>query len=48
MRALQLSPGPKIGQLLEAIREAQATGTVNTKEQALELAQHVAEELDQG
>lgn len=48
MRALQLSPGPQIGQLLEAIREAQAIGTVNTREQALELAQHIAEGLDQG
>ena len=48
MKALQLSPGPIIGQLLEAIREGQATGTVKTKEQALELAQHITEGLNQG
>jgi poly(A) polymerase len=30
-----LSPGPKIGQLLEAVREAQASGEVTTKEEAL-------------
>jgi poly(A) polymerase len=30
-----LSPGPKIGQLLEAVREAQASGKVATREEAL-------------
>ena len=30
-----LSPGPKIGGMLEAVREAQAAGEVNTKEEAL-------------
>jgi poly(A) polymerase len=30
-----LSPGPKIGQLLEALREAQASGEVATREEAL-------------
>ena len=30
-----LSPGPKIGQLLEAVREAQASGEVATREEAL-------------
>jgi hypothetical protein len=35
---LSLKPGPQIGRLLEAIREAQATGRVQTREQALELA----------
>ena len=39
MRELSLSPGKKIGELLEAIREAQAMGEVSTREQALELAQ---------
>ncbi len=38
MRELSLKPGPKIGELLEAIREAQAMGEVSTREQALELA----------
>lgn len=38
MQALHLSPGPKVGELLEAIREAQATGEVKTLEEALALA----------
>jgi putative nucleotidyltransferase with HDIG domain len=38
MRLLDLKPGPKIGELLEAIREAQAMGTVTTRDQALDLA----------
>ena len=32
-----LAPGPGIGRMLETVREAQASGEVNTKEQALEL-----------
>ena len=32
-----LAPGPGIGKLLETVREAQASGEVSTKEQALEL-----------
>ena len=38
MSRLGLAPGPEIGRLLEAIREAQAAGEVSTVEQALELA----------
>jgi putative nucleotidyltransferase with HDIG domain len=38
MKALTLSPGPEVGRLLEAIREAQAIGTVKTREAALALA----------
>lgn len=38
VRELNLKPGPKVGELLEAIREAQAMGEVSTREQALELA----------
>ncbi|KAF0106795.1 MAG: poly(A) polymerase [Anaerolineaceae bacterium] len=38
MRALDLKPGKKIGELLEAIREAQAMGEVSTREDALSLA----------
>jgi tRNA nucleotidyltransferase domain 2 putative len=38
MRELNLQPGRIIGQLLEAIREGQATGKVETREQAVELA----------
>jgi len=32
---LGMSPGPKIGQLLEAVREARASGELNTREEAL-------------
>lgn len=38
MAVLNLPPGPEIGRLLEAIREAQATGEVRTRQAALELA----------
>ncbi len=36
MQALNLRPGPQIGALLEALREAQATGEVVTRDAALE------------
>lgn len=38
MRVLNLEPGPIIGQLLEAIREGQATGKINTREDAISAA----------
>ncbi|MBN2117928.1 MAG: HD domain-containing protein [Anaerolineales bacterium] len=38
MSALGLEPGPIVGQLLEAIREAQATGKIEDRAQALDLA----------
>jgi putative nucleotidyltransferase with HDIG domain len=38
MRELNLSPGRIVGQLLEAIREGQATGKIETHEQALAFA----------
>jgi putative nucleotidyltransferase with HDIG domain len=38
MRELNLQPGKTIGALLDAIREAQATGEVTIREEALELA----------
>ena len=44
MQALKLQPGPLIGQLLEAVREAQAMGEVSTREQALDLARKCLEE----
>lgn len=34
-----MSPGPKIGELLEAVREAQASGELTTKEEALSYVQ---------
>ena len=38
IRDLNLTPGPRIGQLLELIRENQAAGKITTKEQALDFA----------
>jgi hypothetical protein len=38
MVELNLQPGKLIGELLEAIREAQAMGELSTREQALDLA----------
>ncbi len=43
MHELNLQPGKKIGEMLEAIREAQAMGTINTRAQAIKLAR---EKLD--
>jgi putative nucleotidyltransferase with HDIG domain len=41
MSELGLSPGKRIGELLEAIREAQAAGEVATREQAFALARNI-------
>jgi poly(A) polymerase len=41
---LSLAPGPQIGRVLEVIREAQAIGRVQTREQALALARSLAGE----
>ena len=38
MRELNLEPGRVVGQLLEAIREGQATGKINTREDAISFA----------
>lgn len=40
-KELGLTPGPEIGRLLAAMREAQYTGEVATREQALELARRL-------
>ncbi|NIS79147.1 MAG: HD domain-containing protein [Anaerolineales bacterium] len=42
MQDLGLDPGPEVGKLLEAIREAQAAGEVVSREQALEFARKAA------
>jgi tRNA nucleotidyltransferase/poly(A) polymerase len=39
LREFGLQPGPQIGGLLEAVREAQVTGQVSTRDQALALVQ---------
>ena len=36
MKALSLKPGPKVGAILEEVREAQAEGRIHTREEALE------------
>ncbi len=38
MQALQIEAGPRVGELLEAIREAQAEGEVKTREEAIAFA----------
>lgn len=38
MTEFDLKPGPRVGEVLEAIREAQATGKVSTREEALSFA----------
>jgi hypothetical protein len=38
MKELGILPGPQVGKLLEAIREAQAVGQVGTRAEALEMA----------
>ena len=48
MEFLMLEPGPKIGQILETIREAQAAGQVETREQALNLAKKSIEARSEG
>jgi putative nucleotidyltransferase with HDIG domain len=44
MQELGLSPGKQIGVILEAIREAQASGEVMTREEALTLAKRIQDE----
>jgi tRNA nucleotidyltransferase/poly(A) polymerase len=45
MHALNLQPGKIIGELLEALREAQATGKITSREQALQMARKKLEGL---
>ncbi|MBW4513623.1 MAG: CCA tRNA nucleotidyltransferase [Timaviella obliquedivisa GSE-PSE-MK23-08B] len=42
MTTLKLSPGPQIGQLLEAVQLAQAEGQINSHQQALDFAVNFA------
>ncbi|NWG34355.1 MAG: HD domain-containing protein [Chloroflexi bacterium] len=46
MKELNLTPGRKIGQLLEAIREAQATGKIAAREEAISFARQWLEEQE--
>jgi putative nucleotidyltransferase with HDIG domain len=45
MREFGLGPGPLLGELLEAVREAHAVGEVNTVEEALALAKEKLAEI---
>lgn len=45
-REFDLSPGPIIGRLLEAVREAQAGGEVHTREEALQYARRELDSID--
>lgn len=45
MSELKLEPGRIIGQLLEAIREGQATGRIETREQAFDFAREQLKEM---
>lgn len=42
MEKLGIPPGPAVGQMLEAVREAQASGEIATKEEALEYLDRVS------
>lgn len=44
IQALGIQPGPIVGQLLEAIREAQFVGTIHTRDEALAWARQAAAE----
>jgi poly(A) polymerase len=46
METFGLVPGPKIGALLEAVREAQASGEIATKEDALDFVRREVERCD--
>jgi tRNA nucleotidyltransferase/poly(A) polymerase len=45
MRSLDIRPGPAIGRLLEALREAQAEGEIATREEAMEFIRRIARDL---
>ena len=46
MKELDLEPGRNVGQLLEAVREAQATGKIATREQAIIFARKKMKDLE--
>jgi hypothetical protein len=37
MKALKIPPGPRVGELLERVREAQAEGEIRSRDEALAL-----------
>lgn len=44
MKALDLSPGPVVGYILEAIREAQVAGDIHTPQEATSLGKTLLQE----
>ena len=46
MKELDLQPGPVIGLLLEAVREGQATGKIETREQAIQFAHERLKDME--
>jgi hypothetical protein len=44
MAALKLSPGPQVGYLLEAIREAQINHEIHDQQEAISLARRLLQE----
>jgi hypothetical protein len=48
IQEFDLVPGPIIGQLLESIREAQAVGQIQDREQALQFARKHLEDIKDG
>ena len=48
IESIGLEPGPLIGKILERIREAQATGEIQTQEEALDLARQLVDRKKDG
>ncbi|HSM72790.1 MAG TPA: hypothetical protein VK851_14695, partial [Anaerolineales bacterium] len=46
LKELSLEPGPIVGRLLESIREAQATGRISTREEAVLFAHDEKKKLE--
>jgi tRNA nucleotidyltransferase/poly(A) polymerase len=46
MQELNIQPGPRVGELLEAIREGQAIGKIQSREQALVYAREYIKDLE--
>jgi putative nucleotidyltransferase with HDIG domain len=47
LNELEMSPGPRVGRLLEKVREAQAAGEVRTREEALAFAGRILRSFQQ-
>lgn len=48
IKQFNLKPGPKVGQVLEAVREALASGEISSREEALALAADVLKSTEDG